>query len=217
MTQKDENGIAIFVRDLSLPMARQWAIDVLGQPLSEAEAGDALVYDTGRVRLVVTPNIEGGCFTELWLIAGELPWPDAAAFARSTARAFGREVLFEPPGDHNPYVWVSVAPDGAERVTEWVEGPEPASNTSERSNERGCYCGLWESNPEVFEREGLTRGWCGRCGVCGSPGHTRHAPDGPYTAAWCDRCYRRRSYRTIGVVGMIVFGIVAFIGLKTCT
>lgn len=122
MTEKEQNGIAILVRDLSLCGARQWAVDVLGPVLYEAEAGAAMVYDTGSVRLVVTPRIEGGCFTELWLIARDLPWADAATFARSTARAVGREVLFEPAGHDAPCVWVSVAPDGTERLTEWDRG-----------------------------------------------------------------------------------------------
>jgi len=33
-------------------------------------------------------------------------------------------------------------------------------------------------------------GFCGWCTVCGQPGHTRHAPDGPYTAAWCDQHWK---------------------------
>ncbi|MDX2038717.1 MAG: hypothetical protein SFX72_18875 [Isosphaeraceae bacterium] len=57
---------------------------------------------------------------------------------------------------------------------------------------RGCYCGLWETKPEVLEGQGVARGYCGKCEVCGAPGHTRHFPGSlPYTGAWCDRHYRR--------------------------
>jgi hypothetical protein len=59
-------------------------------------------------------------------------------------------------------------------------------------NARGCYCGLWDTNPEVLERQGVPRGHCGRCTVCRRPGHTRHHPGAvPFTGAWCDWHYRR--------------------------
>jgi len=45
---------------------------------------------------------------------------------------------------------------------------------------RNCYC----RDPDPLAT-------CGDCDRCGRPGHVRHAPNGmPYTAAFCDRCYR---------------------------
>lgn len=56
---------------------------------------------------------------------------------------------------------------------------------------RGCYCGLWETQPEFFLNRGVPEGHCGHCRVCGEPGHTRHHPGAPVTDCWCDRHYRR--------------------------
>ena len=53
---------------------------------------------------------------------------------------------------------------------------------------RPCYCNLWQAERGILEKQGLPYGHCGWCG-CGKPGHTRHAPDGPYTASWCDECW----------------------------
>jgi hypothetical protein len=86
-----------------------------------------------------------------------------------------------------------------------------------RSNDRGCYCALWDSNPEVLEREGLSRGWCGWCNVCGAPGHTRHAPNAPYTAAWCDRCYKLQRTRSMMIGGLFIAVVIgALVVLKAC-
>jgi hypothetical protein len=53
-----------------------------------------------------------------------------------------------------------------------------------------CYCDLWEKAPEVLEKQGVRRGFCGICD-CGAQGHTRHYPGPvPFTSAWCDECYR---------------------------
>ncbi len=57
-------------------------------------------------------------------------------------------------------------------------------------NERGCYCGLWQTNPATLTEQGVPPGFCGICERCGQPGHTRHFPGPvPVTGSWCDRCY----------------------------
>ncbi len=57
--------------------------------------------------------------------------------------------------------------------------------------ERGCYCGLWDTQPDVLSAQGLSEGFCGRCTKCGAPGHSRHFPGPvPVTDSWCDRHYR---------------------------
>lgn len=59
------------------------------------------------------------------------------------------------------------------------------------ATERGCYCGLWDTNPQFYASQGLPPGFCGKCERCGALGHTRHFPGPlPYTGSWCDRCYR---------------------------
>jgi len=59
------------------------------------------------------------------------------------------------------------------------------------ANERGCYCGLWRTNPRVLRRQGVPEGFCGFCQVCQAPGHARHFPGAvPFTGCWCDRHYR---------------------------
>ncbi len=62
---------------------------------------------------------------------------------------------------------------------------------SSSAAERGCYCGLWDTQPDVLQSQGLPEGFCGRCEKCGAPGHARHFPGPiPYTGTWCDRHYR---------------------------
>jgi hypothetical protein len=57
--------------------------------------------------------------------------------------------------------------------------------------QHGCYCGVWDKNPALYEKLGYPLGFCGICERCGVPGHTRHFPGPiPYTGSWCDRCYR---------------------------
>jgi hypothetical protein len=51
-----------------------------------------------------------------------------------------------------------------------------AGNARNSRNSRNCYCKPGQ----------LT---CGACLECGRPGHTRHHPGGPFTGAWCDRCF----------------------------
>lgn len=73
-----------------------------------------------------------------------------------------------------------------------MNAPPPASaGGTTGPNERSCYCGLWETNPEFLREQGVPEGHCGICQRCGAPGHTRHFPGPvPYTGAWCDACYR---------------------------
>ena len=71
------------------------------------------------------------------------------------------------------------------------ERPNDANRWAKTAEARGCYCGLWDTDPEHFKQSGLSPGYCGQCDRCGAPGHTRHFPGPvPYTGAWCDRCYR---------------------------
>lgn len=58
-------------------------------------------------------------------------------------------------------------------------------------NNRGCYCDIWEKDPEFFRKQGIPEGFCGFCDTCKKPGHTRHFPgSSPYTGTWCDFHYR---------------------------
>lgn len=56
-------------------------------------------------------------------------------------------------------------------------------------NKRNCYCELWNKDPDFLIKQGIPYGYCGVC-QCGKYGHLRHAPNGPYTAEFCDACYR---------------------------
>jgi hypothetical protein len=75
------------------------------------------------------------------------------------------------------------------------------------AEERGCYCGLWDTSPATLEAQGVLRGFCGRCCVCGQPGHLRHFPGPvPLTNAWCDRHYRRTwLFNPRGSLGTLVW------------
>ena len=81
------------------------------------------------------------------------------------------------------------------------------------SDERGCYCDLWEKSPQTLEKQGVPRGFCGICEICRAPGHTRHAPGAtPYTGSWCDRCYRGQTIRHYMLwVGLPLFIIAVLI------
>jgi len=54
---------------------------------------------------------------------------------------------------------------------------------------RKCYCFLWHEDKKILESQSLPYGYCGVCEVCGKPGHMRHGLTGPYTGAWCDKCW----------------------------
>lgn len=54
---------------------------------------------------------------------------------------------------------------------------------------RHCYCHLWQTDPNYLTERNIPDGFCGIC-QCGAYGHLRHAPNGPYTAEFCDKCYR---------------------------
>jgi hypothetical protein len=84
-----------------------------------------------------------------------------------------------------------------------------AGDMTIEANERGCYCGLWTTKPEALKSQGVEPGFCGVCVKCGAPGHSRHAPNGPYSAAWCDRCFRRIARRDPLLKIAIVTTIVA--------
>jgi len=61
-----------------------------------------------------------------------------------------------------------------------------------RNTIKDCYCDLWDKNPDVLEKQGVPRGYCGLCQLCGKPGHTRHFPGAvPYTGTWCEWHYWR--------------------------
>jgi hypothetical protein len=61
-------------------------------------------------------------------------------------------------------------------------------------NDSGCYCHLWETQPEIFQEQGVPRGYCGLCDAlikgkeCGKPGHLRQG-NGPYSFCLCDEHY----------------------------
>jgi hypothetical protein len=82
-------------------------------------------------------------------------------------------------------------------------------------NERGCYCDLWEKNPESLIAQGIPRGYCGICIRCGKPGHLRQAPGAtPVTLAWCDGCYRRATmflWLRVVIFAIVFAGIVALL------
>lgn len=80
-------------------------------------------------------------------------------------------------------------------------------------NRRNCYCDLWEKAPEMLEKQGIPRGYCGICEKCGQPGHLRHFPGPvPATGSWCDRHYLMTMIlNPRGNIGMILWlGAVLF-------
>jgi len=94
--------------------------------------------------------------------------------------------------DISPSLLRNIARDDGLPFEAVVQAAVAAENTVAEPNARGCYCGLWDTHPEVLERRGVPRGYCGLCRVCGRPRHLRHFPGAaPATLAWCDWHYRR--------------------------
>jgi hypothetical protein len=79
-----------------------------------------------------------------------------------------------------------------------------------------CYCSLWDTSPEVLRDQNVPAGFCGLCSVCGLPGHLRHAPDGPYTDAWCDRHFRWRQVRAVLFAAMMIAFVAAIAAAERC-
>ena len=62
-------------------------------------------------------------------------------------------------------------------------------------SKRNCYCDLWDTDATLLEKQGVLRGYCGICDICNNQGHLSHAPGcHPYTASWCNACFRVQSY-----------------------
>ncbi len=69
--------------------------------------------------------------------------------------------------------------------------PDGGTDWEAFARKRNCYCSVWAKDPSIYQKQGLTPGFCGKCERCGVMGHSRHFPGPvPYTSAWCDRCYR---------------------------
>lgn len=92
------------------------------------------------------------------------------------------------------------------------------SGTSTAVNRRGCYCGLWDTKPDVLRAQGVPEGHCGHCQTCGRPGHTRHFPGGaPYTGSWCDRHYRMTAIlHPLGVPGAALWALLVALTVLAC-
>lgn len=75
---------------------------------------------------------------------------------------------------------------------------------------RNCYCTLWETNPKILQERHIPYGYCGICD-CGELGHLRHAPDGIYTADFCDSCYHKLEILNLVRIGLFVIFFASFI------
>ena len=92
--------------------------------------------------------------------------------------------------------------------------------TETDTNERGCYCDLWEQDSAHLEQQGVPRGFCGLCATCGEPGHTRHHPGAvPFTDSWCDYHYKLTQWtHPAAIPGRLIWltltGIIVFLFWK---
>jgi hypothetical protein len=48
--------------------------------------------------------------------------------------------------------------------------PEKEGKWQTAARERNCYCGLWDTNPAMYEERGYPLGFCGKCERCGARG-----------------------------------------------
>lgn len=80
--------------------------------------------------------------------------------------------------------------------------------TTLNPKQRNCYCDLWQTNPDYLMERNIPYGFCGIC-QCGQYGHLRHAPNGPYTAEFCDKCYRLVAIVSFAKVGFFLLFILS--------
>jgi O-acetyl-ADP-ribose deacetylase (regulator of RNase III) len=76
-----------------------------------------------------------------------------------------------------------------------------------------CYCDLWNKSPEILEKQGVPKGFCGLCDKCGQPGHLLHFPGAvPFTGAWCEKhYYRAMILHPMGGIGFFIWGLGALL------
>lgn len=74
---------------------------------------------------------------------------------------------------------------------------------------RNCYCTLWQTHPNFLKDCNIPYGYCGICD-CGELGHLRHAPDGAYTADFCDSCYRKLEIFNLIRAGLALIFFTSF-------
>lgn len=84
------------------------------------------------------------------------------------------------------------------------------NNNQIRAEKLGCYCTLWNKDPEYLKNKNVPEGYCGLCEKCGRPGHIRHFPGGvPYTGTWCERHYRRAMImHPLGRIGVFIYALL---------
>ena len=84
------------------------------------------------------------------------------------------------------------------------------TDNKKRAEKLGCYCTLWDKDPEYLKSINVPEGYCGLCEKCGSPGHLRHFPGAvPYTGTWCDRHYRQAMIlHPLGRIGVIIYFLI---------
>ena len=89
---------------------------------------------------------------------------------------------------------------------------QDTDNTA-RAEKLGCYCTLWDKDPEYLKNKNVPEGYCGLCEKCGNPGHTRHFPGAvPYTGTWCDRHYLRAMImHPLGRIGVFIYAPMFFV------
>lgn len=92
---------------------------------------------------------------------------------------------------------------------------KPITDNTARAKKLGCYCTLWDKDPEYYKNKNVPEGFCGLCEKCGQPGHTRHFPGAvPYTGIWCERHYRRAMIlHPLGRIGIFLYFVMIVVPL----
>lgn len=95
-----QSDIEIYVRDCSNERLLEWLTSAFGKVVFVDHAGKMAIYrgrmEGNDVPIMLTPGMEGGPFTSVWINSPHRPWSNDVDCARQAARDLGREVRCDP-------------------------------------------------------------------------------------------------------------------------
>lgn len=97
-----------FVREPEVPELQGWLARRLGAlEGTGCERDTSFFRAASRAAVTVTPNIEGGPFTSVYVVGEDLPWRTDAEFARDAFAALGGTVRCVLPGEQGRCLEIS--------------------------------------------------------------------------------------------------------------
>lgn len=89
-----------FLREPRTTALHVWLTTRLGALVATGSERDiSFFHPASRAAVTVTPNIEGGPFTSVYVVGDDLPWRTDVEFARDATAALGGVVRCALPGE----------------------------------------------------------------------------------------------------------------------